>query len=441
MHVTSKCAAALAVAATIFSVTTHAAGMSSHAAMADFGREALPDSPLKALLTRHRPTMLAGAIHPDGGYGSGSAFPPDREMAERAHWGDFSLAFIKYLRQNGCAAHARNLVRLAPVLPQLTGLIDPTLAEKCERLIAFAWGNAAHGLTDETWDSLFEPIVRERGEDPNPAGLLDATRLWGPFTPGATLRTLVGASNYQSLSSVFAATPLNAIEYAMDVMLIYDHNIWLDAPALLLPPVDDLVEVFRINRQNQGVTAAMIQRAHAVARAAVQAERVGAATEQVRVRSQMPWAAANYWAGPGGIVDGGYMVGAMYRQLWNRLVGDEPFAAPFVGGVHPRHGATDVPTRRDAAELRIHAFFGSSMDPVSIETPGAFRLLDAQGNVVPGMVNAGIYQREFTHTMKFFPGANLQPGKTYTAVLTTQIRDERGAPLPREFRWSFTTAQ
>jgi hypothetical protein len=441
MNIHKTAVAALAAAFAFGTAPAYAAGMTSHAAMADFGREALPDSPLKALLTRHRPSMLAGAIHPDGGYGSGSAFPPDREMAERAHWGDFTLAFVRYLRQNGCAAHARELTRLAPVLPQTTGLIDPAVAEACEKLIAFAWGNAAHGLTDETWDSLFEPVVRERGEDPNPALFLDANRLWGPFTPGTVLRTLIGASNYQALTSVFAATPMNAIEYAMDVMLIHDRGIWLDAPTLQLPPANDLVEVFRLNRPNQGVTATMIQRAQVVARGAVQAERLGAATEQVRIRSQMPWAAANYWATSGGIVDGGYMVSTMYRQMWNRLIGDEPFEAPFVAGVHPRHGATDVPTRRDAAGLRIHAFFGASMEPASIEAPGAFKLLGPGGGIIAGQVHAGIYQRDFTHTMKFFPTADLQPGKTYTAVLTTAIRDERGAALPREFRWSFTTAK
>jgi hypothetical protein len=431
-------AAAFVAAAPFLGAPASAAGMSSHAAMADFGREALPDSPLKALLSRHRPSMLAGAIHPDGGYGSGAAFPSDRDMAERAHWGDFTLAFIRYLRQIGCAQYARSLTStLAPILPQTTGLVD-TRNQMCEELIAFAFGNAAHGLTDETWDSLFEPIVRERGEDPNPIAILDASRPWGPFTPGETLRLAIGDASYQALASVFGATPMNAIEYAMDVMLIYDRNIWLDTP-VMLPPAAHLVEVYRLNRPSQGVTGPMIQRAHAVARTAVLAERAGGVLDQVRIRSQMPWAASNYWAGPGGIVDSGYMVAMLYQQMWNRLVGSEPLAAPFVAGVHPRHGAIDVPTKRDAAGLRIHAFFGASMDPVSMESPGAFKLLDPLGNVVAGQVHAGIYQREFAHTMKFFPSADLQPGKTYTAVLTTQIRDERGVALPREFRWSFTT--
>lgn len=433
-------AALLAAVSLSCPLAAHAAGMSSHAAMADFGREALPDSPLKALLARHRPSMLAGAIHPDGGYGSGAAFPPDRDMAERAHWGDFTLAFIRYLRQIGCGEYARSLTSsLAPILPQTTGLID-TRDQRCEELIAFAFGNAAHGLTDETWDSLFEPIVRERGEDPNPIAFLDASRPWGPFTPGETLRAAIGDAPYQALASVFGATPINAIEYAMDAMLIYDRNIWLDTP-IQLPPAQHLVEVYRLNRPTQGVTALMIQRAHAVARTAVMAERAGGVLDQVRIRSQMPWAASNYWAGPGGIVDSGYMVAMLYQQMWDRLVGREPFASPFVAGVHPRHGAINVPTRRDAAELRIHAFFGASMDPGSIEAPGAFKLLDPLGNIVAGQVGAGIYQREFTHTMKFFPNTDLQPGKTYTAVLTTQIRDERGVALPREFRWSFTTAR
>lgn len=419
------------------------AGMTTHALMADFGRRALPESALKGILTRHRPTLLAGAIHPDGGYGSGVGYPADREMAERAHWADFTLAYIRYLRERtNCASEARSASVEPPKVEDPVGAINLIgISDRCARLISFMMGNASHGLTDQTWDSLFEPVVRERGEDPNPIEVLGLRRLFGPFTPGPTLKLAIGADNYQSLSDVFGATPLNAIEYAMDMVAIYEQSLWAEAPTLELPPVNDLIEVFRLNRPAQGVNGQMITRAHFVARSAVQAERIGAPIEIARIRNQMPWAASNYYTSGGGVVDSGYMVSGYYRQLWQQLTAaDTSSLPPEVIGVHPRHGERDVPVGRNAAGLRVHAFIGHAVSPASVRAAGAFRLLDEQGQEVAGQVIPGIYQQDFTHTMKLFPAADLQPDHRYTAVLSTQIADERGQPLAREFRWSFTTA-
>ncbi|HEX4872538.1 MAG TPA: Ig-like domain-containing protein [Nevskiaceae bacterium] len=440
----SRLLAALVLTVLLVPPPLQAAGMTTHALMADFGRQALRNEPLKALLTLHRPSLLAGAIHPDGGYGSGVLFAEDREMAERAHWGDFQLAFIDYLQTaTPCAEEARTMIAALPAVQNPVGLINPNLlpSERCGRLIAFAFGNAAHGLTDETWDSLFEPVVRERGEDPNPAGFLDDD-VFGPFTPAALLRAVTGEAGYAALRDLFGATPLNAIEYAMDIVAIVEQSLWEDAPALELPPAADLVAVYRINRPEQGVTEAMIQRAQVVTRSAVTAERAGAPVEITRIRNQMPWASANYYAGPGGVVDSGYMVAGLYEQMWRQLLARDAseLGPPRVIGVHPRHGAVDVAIGREQAGLRIPAFFGHSMDPARRESPGAFRLLDRQGRVVEGRVEPGIYQREFTHTSKFFPAADLRAGERYTVVLTPRLRDQRGARLADRYSWSFTTA-
>ena len=69
------------------SLPLHAAGMATHALMAEYGRTYLADShPLKAILTAHRPALLAGAIYPDGGYFTGIVDPAGRDIAEHAHW-------------------------------------------------------------------------------------------------------------------------------------------------------------------------------------------------------------------------------------------------------------------------------------------------------------------------------------------------------------------
>lgn len=420
-----------------------AAGMSTHAFMADYGRKALPEGPMKNLLTVHRASLIAGALNPDGGYGSGAAFPEDREMAERSHWGDFTDSFIKYLRtQTSCPAEARAYVSNY-IATNPTGIYNPVgLTERCGRLIAYLFGNAAHGLTDESWDQLFEPNARERGEDPNPIVFLNNQKVFGPFTPGPQLKSSIGDSNYARLADLFGATPLNALEYAGDVIGINDHFIWADTPILETPPTDDLVKVHAINRPMQGVTAPMIERAHVVARAAVAAERSGAAIEAVRIKNQLPWLANNYFAGPGGVVDSGTMVSAMYQQWWEELVEDanNPVTTPFVAGVHPKNGARNVSRKRGSAGLNIAAFTGRNVKPSSV-TQQSFVLLDEAGARVPGEIIIGIYNRDFTHLMRFVPKDDLKPNHTYTVVLASSIKDMRNRPLSKAYSWRFMTGK
>lgn len=403
-----------------------AAGMTTHALMADFGREALAEGPLRQILDAHRASLLAGAIHPDGGYGSGAAFPEDREVAERAHWEDFTDRFIEHLQSLGCDRELRSALPQPPWLPG-SGLLDLNqITDRCGSLIAFSFGNAAHGLTDETWDSLFEPLVRERAEDPNPAAFL------------APLLASVPDGVSGPLYGLFGATPLNAIEYAMDMVAIVDHNLWLDAPTLQFPPVEDLVAVYARNRPEQGVTAAQVLRGIAVSRAAVQAEALGAAADHLRIRLQMPWASAHYYTAAGGVADSGYMVAGLYRHLWAKLLG-EPLPIAIVG-THPRHGAVDVPVGRDAAGLSIRAFTGQSPTEVSVELPGTLCLYDEQGRRIEGEVRSGIYDPEYGHVLAFTPAADLDPDTRYTVVVTRQLRDHLDQVPRNAHSWSFVTA-
>lgn len=408
-----------------------AAGMITHASMADFGRDALEDGALKTILTAHRPALLAGAIYPDGGYASGALFPDDRNMAERAHWGDFVIEFVKYLREIGCVGEVQAaLIRRPP----LGGIDLNQLSDRCGHLIAFAFGDAAHGLTDETWDAQFEPEVRHRGEDPNPALFLDQL----PLSLPAPLREV--------LVQAFAATPMNAIEYAMDVVNVSERRLHLDAPTLVFPPAADLAIVYSRTASSQSpVTEAAIQRGNLTARTLVQAEIAGASADLVRVRRQMPWAAANYYTAPGGVVQSGYAVAGMYRQLWDLLTGDpvRPLA-PAVVASYPGHGALDVvlePAHEGWTQHRwLHIFFSSSMDAASLELPGAICLFDPEGRRVAGRVEAGSWQRDYSHPAKFRLEQALRPGQRYTVVVTPKVKDWRGTPLARAHSFSFVTA-
>ncbi len=431
------------------------AGMTTHAAMADHGRQALPDGVLKQILSAHRPALLAGAIYPDGGYGSGAAFPADRDMAERAHWGEFHVAFMEYLREIGCGAQAARLVNPpvpAPVeLPGGTvgmpvGTVDLAgLTDACGQLIAFAFGVAAHGVTDETWDALFEPEVRRHGEDPNLAAHLDADGFWGPFTPGSVLRQIVGADRYHYLHDLYAATPMNGIEYAMDVVHIVDHKLPLDAPTLVFPPAAHLAAVYR--RSGAAVGAEQIERGNLFSRGAVQAQALTAPADYERVRAHMPWAAHNYYLADGGVVSSGQVVAGMYRQMWDQLTGDPARPQPaHVVGHYPRHGVVEVMLEpaagRSWTQHRwLHVFFGNEVDPESIELPGAFCLFDEAGERVDVTVQGGHgWSRYGSHSTRVRLDVPLKPDHRYTAVLTTKIRDYKGQPLARPYSWQFVTA-
>ena len=439
--------AALLAAAVAPGLAT-AAGMTTHAFMADTARQELPEGVLKQILTVHRPALIAGTIYPDGGYGSGAAFPPDRDMAEHAHWGEFHIAFIDYLRDLGCGAQAASLVP-SPLpgrsLNNPVGTIDLAgLSNECGQLIAFAFGTAAHGITDETWDAQFEPEVRDRGEDPNLAGWLGAEGFWGPLAPESPLRQVFG-SQYDTLYSIWAVTPMNGIEYTMDVIAIVEHHRQIDSPLLVFPPAERLIEVYR--RSGKTVAREQIERGNAFSRGAVQAQASTAHTDYERVRSHMPWASSNYYLNAGGVVSSAHVVAGMYQNMWAMLISGTPApVAPRIVGHYPAHGQHDVqlrPAEGSWTQHRwMHLFLDGEIDPASIEQPGAFTLYDEKNKRVPLTVQGGHgWSRHWSHSTRIRLDAPLKPNQKYTAVLSTRVKDWAGRPLARPYRWDFVTAE
>ncbi|MBY8967036.1 Ig-like domain-containing protein [Algiphilus sp. NNCM1] len=423
---------------------TQAAGMSTHALMADLGREGLEDGVLKSVLSRHRRALLAGAIHPDGGYGSQLVFPEDGEMAERAHWEDFNNAFMVHLRAIGCAQEIATA--LADSRMGAETRID-AIGFRCGRLVAFAFGNAAHGITDETWDSLFEPVVRQRDFGEQKALVLrKAAHRHGPscrhlFQPPAdpeALRRAMSTQDGRALQDLLAFGPVPGIEYAMDMVAIVDHGLWRNLPLLQFPPAEDIAAVHAINRPELGVTRAQVQRAFLVSKAAVTAEAVGAPVESLRMRSLLPWAAANYYMGSGGVIDSARAVTGLYGQLWAKLL-DAP-ESPRIVAVHPEPEEIDVPFAHDDARARIRAFTGQSAAAAEIEQPGVICLFDESGARVEGSIRSGIYDPDWGHVIAFRPAADLKPDHRYTVVITDRWVDQLGQ-APRDAKsWRFRTA-
>lgn len=382
--------------------TVQAAGMTVHAFMADIGRESLKDGALQRFLNANRATLLAGAMYPDGGYGTGV-----RDLAEHAHWGEWSYDFIAYLRDDlGCDAAS------------FAGSTEPAAAQlnpnqsRCEKLTAFMMGNAAHGMGDEVWDALFEPQVRARGES-------SAIPLPLPDNPLSGL--------------------VNTIEYAMDMCAIVDHLRGLEHPTLEQPLAADLVAIYA--KHGLVFTEMEVQAAAALTRGATLAEIAASTAECPRIRQQMPWAARHYYTESGGVVHVGQMIAGMYEYLWRQLTapGSE-LARPRVVGVHPLHGETEVPFARDDAALAIKAYFDGFVAPDALEAQQQFCLFDEQGKKVAGNSSPGIYRRDYTHTLNFSPAEDLKPNTLYTAVVTTTVPDHQGQGLARTFSWRFSTA-
>lgn len=103
--------------------------------------------------------------------------------------------------------------------------------------------------------------------------------------------------------------------------------------------------------------------------------------------------------------------------------------APQVVSTSPEINATDVPV-----DANITAAFNKDIDPTTINT-NTFLLEDAAGNPVAGTVSYDAV----TKTAIFDPADNLEYGTTYTATITTGVKDTDGNALAADYSWSFTT--
>lgn len=444
----------LSVLLNLWSGTAAAAGMATHALMGEYGRRYLPDEhPLKAILTRHRPALIAGAIYPDGGYFTGFAVPSDRDVAETAHWEFFVNPLIQVLHERGCIA-GENLQ-----IPVFTGtldyvsltaanaapLADIRFDDDCGAMIAFTMGVAAHGLGDEVWDALFEPQVRARGEDAasSPAFTLDAFPPGADPSVGVVLRAAIGDAPFNALREAFSGASLNSIEYSMDVIALREQGIFNDVPFLTFPPAEVLVEAYERSGRAPTADVLAVQRCAAGTRTLVLAERLGAVLEYDRVRQQMPWTSGHYFIGSGGVLHTGRMIAGYYLHLWDKLQsGVVDARGPLVVGVHPDNGERGVPIH-DSPDRYVRVFISSEVNRPSVaEQPGAIALFDEDGQRVEVNLREArsLYQGDGTHGIGFEIVGNLRPNHEYTAVLTTKARDGRNKQVLEPYIWSFRTA-
>jgi len=404
----------IAAAAAVFAVAgvlpAGAAGDTTHALMADRSRGFVKTPALAALLAANRDPFLSGALYPDSGYVARDAQVPGGDYGEVSHWENFINAYVAHIRSK----------------PECAAVTNPT--GPCAPMIAHLLGAAAHGMGDEIWDWLFEPLATDHGEFPD-----------HPVASG------------DPLGGIPPGSLINSIEYAMDMIAIKDHFLWAEIPHYV-PPAEDLVAVYssigRDDISTQGIVVG-----NALESAIIAAERFGAAVDGERVRAQMPWSSAHFYSESGGVIFSARAIAGYTEGLWRKLTaapGVHP--APAVVAFHPEHNETGVPWKWHPAltspgqdsgggENRILVSLSNSVDPATV-TPTSFILIGPDFSVIPplaGFPKAGPWGPDGTHTILYYPAIDLQPCTQYTAVATSALKDHAGASLTRAASWSFVT--
>jgi alpha-tubulin suppressor-like RCC1 family protein len=98
---------------------------------------------------------------------------------------------------------------------------------------------------------------------------------------------------------------------------------------------------------------------------------------------------------------------------------------PIIASTSPVEDARDV-----ATDSAIRATFTRAMDPSTITTATFF---------LSGGVTGSVTYDAPSRTATFTPSANLDTGTTYTATITTGVKDASGEPLQGPHSWRFTT--
>lgn len=109
--------------------------------------------------------------------------------------------------------------------------------------------------------------------------------------------------------------------------------------------------------------------------------------------------------------------------------GGPPAPAQKVSSVSPALAASSV-----ATNTKLNAMFSGPMNQASI-TPATFTVTGPGSTSVAGSVS----YLDQTRTATFAPSSTLAALTTFTATLTTGIRDAAGNPLGSAFSWTFTT--
>lgn len=134
---------------------------------------------------------------------------------------------------------------------------------------------------------------------------------------------------------------------------------------------------------------------------------------------------------PSGVKDlAGNLMAVDYVLSWTTAAAADT-TAPTVILVNPADLATGV-----ATSTAVNATFSEAMDPLTITTEQFSVKLLGSASPMGGIVAYDAVSKIATFT----PASNLAASTTYTATVTTGVKDLAGNPLALNKVWSFTTA-
>lgn len=120
-------------------------------------------------------------------------------------------------------------------------------------------------------------------------------------------------------------------------------------------------------------------------------------------------------------------------NYWVDVIAGTPAAdttAPNVVSVTPTNNATSVATSTSVTATMSEALTASTVSSSSVS------LRNGQATAVAATVSYDVVQKTITLT----PSAALEANATYTATITTAVKDEAGNALAANYSWTFTTA-
>jgi hypothetical protein len=291
-------------------------------------------------------------------------------------------------------------------------------------------GSIAHGMGDELWDWLFEPMAPDLGEHYLPDEL---AAFQGPG----------GEETQMDLVAIALYGRSNP-----------------DAPPL--PSKPDLLAAFEAAGFHDA-TEEQLDFGQVIQAIIHDAEADWAPRHIDGLRQKMPYLSANLVTEPGGVDFVARAIAAEWETMWGRLLGDQP--ATEVSVTHPADGERRVPAGgwvRDhrpgshadggGARTRIAAALTYSLPyvppgggpPVPTllptgsmvlterDTGEAVPVMDGYPKVVPYSPDAG------EHVIDIQPATDLVPCTWYEVAVTEVLLDARQQPVTPH-RWSFRT--
>lgn len=382
-----------------------AAGVTTHAWMAESALDHIENQDLRTLLEANHDQLVAGAMFPDAGYIG------DYDWGEEAHWQRFIDSYAdQLLTRDDCG--------------------DPTVADgPCAPMVAHLMGVLAHGIGDEVWDWLFEPYSPD----------LDEYYLHDDFGP-------------------FSSD--GGQELTMDIVAIGDHGRPRpNVPAL--PSLPALIAAFE-GSGHAGTTEADFA-LHWFGQIVWDAITGWLPSHLEPVRDAMPWMSENLVTAPGGVEFGGEAIAGAMDSLWGHLLGERP--ATEVSVAYPADGQRGIPASgwvrsyqpgsnpgRGGARTRIAASLTYSLPylgatggaPVSNMLPGGSMTISERdtGTVLPnlsGFPRAVPYGADAGERMiGIQPGVDLRPCTWYQVDTTPSLLDADARPVTPT-TWEFRT--